>query len=82
MYNPYEGYAYLTKVVNREFKIKVFGRVDGKRVNTLVGISGLIKLVGIDQANKLTARAFKSYYSADVVHCKLRRGLKVSFYCH
>lgn len=81
-FNPYEGYDYLTKVVNREFKIKVSGiAVNGTKVHKLVGVSGLIAVVGLDQANKLTAKAFKHYCDRDVVVCKLRRGMKVTFYC-
>lgn len=81
-FNPYEGYDYLTKVVNREFKIKVSGiAVNGAKVHKLVGVSGLIAVVGLDQANKLTAKAFKHYCDRDVVVCKLRRGMKVTFYC-
>lgn len=78
--NIYQGYDYLTKVVNRDFRIKVFGRIDDVKINTLVGVAGLIELVGVELANNLTARAFKHYYSRDVIHCKLRRGLLVSFY--
>lgn len=78
--NPYEGFAFLTKVVNRDFRIKVFGVVNNRKVNTLVGVAGLISLVGVDQANKLTARAFKNSYYNDNVVCKLRRGVQVTFY--
>lgn len=78
--NIYQGYDYLTKVVNRDFRIKVFGLANGQRVNKLVGVSGLIRLIGVDLANTLTERAFRQSYSRDVVHCKLRRGLRISFY--
>ena len=72
---------YTKKQVNGLFKIKVYGKnADGKRVNTLVGVSGLVKLVGVDLFNKLVARAKKAMYNADKVICKLRRGLKVTFY--
>lgn len=74
----YKGLNYTTKQVNTFFKIKVSGLVDGKKINILVGVSGLIKLVGVDMANKLIARAFKC--KADKQECKLRRGLKVTFY--
>lgn len=40
------------------FRIKVNGIIDGKKINTLVGVSGLIKLVGIEMANKMIHRAF------------------------
>lgn len=80
--NIYNGYNYLTKVVNSDFLIKVFGTSNGRKVNKLVGVAGLIDLVGIDLANNLTAKAFKHSYSRDVIHCKLRRGLRISFYKH
>ena len=51
---------------------------NGKKINTLVGVSGLIKLVGVEMANKLLRRAFRCVKDAE--HCKLRRGLKISFY--
>lgn len=70
----YNGLEYTTKEINRTFKIKV----NGKKINTLVGVSGLIKLVGVEMANKLLRRAFRCVKDAE--HCKLRRGLKISFY--
>lgn len=60
------------------FRIKVNGIVDGKKINTLVGVSGLIKLVGIEMANKMIRRAFNG--TDDKTVCKLRRGIKISFY--
>lgn len=44
----YNGLEYTTKEINRTFKIKVNGLFNGKKINTLVGVSGLIKLVGVD----------------------------------
>lgn len=70
---------YETSTINANFKIKVFGMSDnGKKLNTLVGVSGLINLIGIDLANRLVARAFNG--NDDKCVCKLRRGLKVTFY--
>lgn len=71
--------TYTTTEINRNFRIKVAG-IDGngKRINTLVGVSGLIKLIGEDLFNKFVKRAFDCML--DVCVCKLRRGLKVSFY--
>ena len=71
---------YSTSEINANFKIKVFGRLNGKKINTLVGVSGLINLLdgAIDLVNRLLDRAFSSM--GDVCHCKLRRGLKISFY--
>lgn len=72
---------YSTSQVNRNFKIKVFGIVNGKKVNTLVGVSGLLRILdgSVDLANRLFDRAFNSM--DDKCVCKLRRGVKVTFYC-
>lgn len=72
----YNGLEYTTREINRTFKIKVNGLFNGKKINTLVGVSGLIKLVGVEMANKLLRRAFRCVKDAE--HCKLRRGLKIS----
>lgn len=71
---------YTTAEINRNFKIKVFGVVDGKKINTLVGVSGLLNLLdgGVDLMNRLLDRAFAS--KGDKCVCKLRRGLQISFY--
>lgn len=71
---------YTTSEINANFKIKVFGFVNGKKINTLVGVSGLIKLLdgAIDLVNKLLRRAFNC--TDDKCICKLRRGVKVTFY--
>ena len=74
----FNGLERTTKEINMNFRIKVNGIVDGKMINTLVGVSGLIKLVGVEMANKLLRRAFRCVKDAE--HCKLRRGLKISFY--
>lgn len=72
-----------TKEINKNFKIKVFGFDElGRKINTLVGVSGLIKLIGIDFVNKFVERAFTQSFYADKVVCKLRRGLQVSFYVY
>lgn len=49
----FNGLERTTKEINMNFRIKVNGIVDGKKINTLVGVSGLIKLVGIEMANKM-----------------------------
>lgn len=68
-----------TAEINRNFRIKVFGfNRQGEKINTLVGVSGILGLVGVEMLNKLLRRAFRSM--DDVCICKLRRGLKVSFY--
>lgn len=70
---------YTTKFVNENFRIKVYGRgEDGKRINTLLGVSGIIRLIGVELFNKFIARALKCM--DDVCVCKLRRGLQVSLY--
>lgn len=71
---------YSTSEINRNFKIKVFGVVNGKKINTLVGVSGLLNLLdgATDLMNRLLDRAFNS--KGDKCVCKLRRGLQVSFY--
>jgi hypothetical protein len=73
---------YSTREINRNFKIKVSGYVNGKKVNTLVGVSGLIRMLdgAIDLVNRLLDRAFNSL--GDKCICKLRRGVKVSFYTY
>lgn len=70
---------YTTREINKNFKIKVFGMVEGRKVNTLVGVSGLIAMVGLEMSAKLVNRAFASM--DDKCVCKLRRGVKVTFYC-
>lgn len=73
--------SFSTKEINRNFKIKVFGyNGDSKKINTLVGVSGLINLIGEEIADRLIARAFDHSVYEDATVCKLRRGLKVTFY--
>ena len=71
---------YTTREINANYRIKVNGvnEENGKRLNTLVGVSGLLKLIGADLFNKFMERREKCM--DDVCICKLRRGLKVSFY--
>ncbi len=70
---------YQTSEINRNFRIKVSGRDEnGKRVNKLVGVAGAIEFIGIEMLNKLLCRAFACMDDACV--CKLRRGIKFSFY--
>lgn len=74
-----QKFNYTKKEVNTQFKIKVFGRrEDGTKIDTLVGVSGLILIIGVEMANKTIARAFKS--KGDKCVCKLRRGIKVTYY--
>lgn len=70
---------YTTKQINRDYKIKVSGLYNGEKVNTLVGVAGLVRMVGdIDLTNRLLDRAFACM--DDKCVCKLRRGIKISFY--
>ena len=72
---------YTTKEINGTFKIKVYGMVDGKKINTLVGVSGLLQLVNdIELTNRLLDRTFNN--TDDVCVCKLRRGIKIYFYVY
>ena len=77
----YKGLEYTTKEINGTFKIKVSGvNYEGNRLNIAVGVSGLIKLIGVDLSNNLLKRAFET--KDDKCICKLRRGLKITFYFH
>lgn len=71
--------AYQTATINRDFRIKVAG-IDphGNKINTLIGVSGLLNLIGIEFANKFLDRAYSN--GLDKCCCKLRRGLRVTFY--
>lgn len=71
--------AYSTKEINSNYRIKVSGvDANGNRVHKLVGVSGAINLIGVELFNKFLNRAFACM--DDVCVCKLRRGLKFSFY--
>jgi hypothetical protein len=68
-----------TSEINKNFRIKVFGiNNEGKKINTLMGVAGILALIGEELLNKFLRRAFSCM--DDVCVCKLRRGLKVSFY--
>ena len=68
-----------SKFINQNFRIKVFGRDEnGKKINTLVGVSGIIRLIGEELFFKFVQRALDCML--DVCVCKLRRGLQVSLY--
>ena len=71
--------TFTTKFINSNFRIKVFGRTeDGKKINTLMGVSGIIRLIGEELFYKFVQRALDCML--DVCVCKLRRGLQVSLY--
>ena len=70
---------YTKRFINQNFRMKVYGYDEnGKRINKLVGVAGLIALIGVEFINKFIDRALKA--GLDKVVCKLRRGLQVSFY--
>ncbi len=70
---------YTTREINHNYRIKVSGIYEGSKINTLVGVSGLLRLVGdVELTNRLLDRAFDCM--DDVCVCKLRRGIKISFY--
>ncbi|TFD94649.1 ribosomal large subunit pseudouridine synthase B [Dysgonomonas capnocytophagoides] len=74
----YDGLNFSTMEVNRNFKIKVSGESNGQKVHKLVGVYGLLELIGTDLTNTFIEKAFNK--GLDKVECKLRRGLKVTFY--
>lgn len=70
---------FTTKFINSNFRIKVFGcDENGKKINTLVGVSGILKLIGAEFFNKFVKRALKA--GLDACRCVLRRGLVVTLY--
>lgn len=79
MANKKETKQFSTKFINANFRIKVFGRDEnGKKINTLMGVSGIIRLIGQELFYKFIQRALDCM--KDVCVCKLRRGIKVSLY--
>jgi hypothetical protein len=79
--NVYSGLNWTVREINSTFKIKVNGiNYTGRKLNTLVGVSGLINLIGMELCNILLQRAFDC--TEDKCICKLRRGLKVTFYLY
>ena len=70
--------TYSSREINRNFRLKVAGFHEGRKINTLVGVSGLIRLIGEDFAEKFTCKAMAMLTDS---HCfKLRRGIRVTFY--
>lgn len=66
--------------INKNFRIKVYGLVNGKKVNKLVGFKGLLEILGgsLEKLEKLVNRAFASM--ADKCRCKMRGGVAITFY--
>ena len=74
-----ENQKFTSKFINQNFRIKVFGRDEnGRKINTLMGVSGIIRLIGEELFYKFVQRALDCMQ--DVCVCKLRRGLQVSLY--
>ena len=74
-----ENQMYDTSWINANFRIKVYGRDEnGKKINTLLGVSGIIRMIGEELFYKFIKRAIECM--RDVCVCKLRRGLQVSLY--
>ena len=66
--------------INRNFRIKVHGLVNGQKWNKLVGVSGLLALLhnDLDRLAKMVLRAFNSL--SDKCACKIYGGATVTFY--
>ena len=74
-----EQLKYTTKAINRDWKIKVSGIYEGRKINTLVGVRGFLAVVGdVELCNRLLDRVWACM--DDKCVCKLRRGIKISFY--
>ena len=76
-----ETLTFTKREINRNFIIKVSGLYNDEKINKAVGVSGFLTLVDdIALANRLLERAFDC--PNDKCVCKLRRGLRISFYVH
>ncbi len=66
--------------INRNFRIKVSGMVNGEYVNKLVGVRGLLEILNgaWEKLVKMVLRAFNCL--ADKCACKIYGGAKVTFY--
>lgn len=66
--------------INRNFRIKVSGMVNGEYVNKLVGIRGLLEILNgaWEKLVKMVLRAFNCL--DDKCACKIYGGAKVTFY--
>lgn len=68
-----------TSFINRNFRIKVSGYVNGVKRNTLVGVAGLLDILGTwDKLVKFVLRALNCL--SDKCACKIYGGAKVTFY--
>ena len=71
-------FQYETSEVNREFLIRAYDKANG--LNTLLGVSGLISLIGMKNANNFVKRAFASM--TDKYSCKVYGGAIITFVRH
>ena len=80
-YTKSYGKIQLTTVtINRNFRIKVNGIVNGFYVNTLVGVRGLLAVIG-GSWNKLVKMALRAFNNlTDKCACKIYGGATVTFY--
>jgi len=70
---------YTSKFINKNFRIKAKGLNNlGKKINTLLGVSGTIALIGWEMLVKFLDRAMNA--GLDKCVCKLRRGLVITLY--
>ena len=69
-----------TAAINKNFRIKVNGYINGQYVSKLVGVRGLLELLGgsVERLVKMVLRAFNCL--ADKCACKIYGGPKVTFY--
>ena len=68
-----------TSAINRNFRIKINGYVNGEYVSKLVGVRGLLNLLGSwAKVAKFALRAFNSL--DDKCACKIYGGATVTFY--
>lgn len=66
--------------INKTFLIKISGSREGEKYNTLVGVTGLIDITGFCLSRRMLERAFKLDKKEGKEVCKLRSGIKVTFY--
>lgn len=69
-----------SKTINRNFRIKVNGIVNGVKVNKLVGVKGLLEILGgcWEKVVKFVTRALNCL--EDKCTCKVYGGARVTFY--
>lgn len=69
-----------TAMINKNFRIKVNGIVNGRYVSKLVGVRGLLAVLGgsWQKLVKMVLRAFNCLN--DKCACKIYGGAKVTFY--